>query len=162
MKPKVYIETTIISYLTAWVSRDLVMAANQETTRQWWTERKEHFELYVSQAVIEEATGGDKEAARRRLETVGQIPILLITEEVKALAKLLIVQVPLAKRAQVDALHIAVAAVNGMDYLLTWNCAHIANATLRPKIESICRDNGYEPPVICTPQELMEADNDVS
>ncbi|HTQ40526.1 MAG TPA: type II toxin-antitoxin system VapC family toxin [Pirellulales bacterium] len=162
MKPRVYVETTIVSYLTAWVSRDLVMAANQETTRQWWTERKEHFELYVSQAVIEEATGGDKEAAQRRLEIIEEISILSITDEVKALAKLLVAQVPLAQRAQVDALHIAASAVHGMDYLLTWNCSHIANATLRPKIESICRANGYEPPVICTPQELMETDHGIS
>ena len=156
MKPRVYVETTIVSYLTAWPSRDLVMAANQETTREWWTNRKEAFDLYISESVIEEASAGDSDAARRRLEVLSPIPLLDITDEVKTLAKGLVAGVPLPPRAQTDALHIAVAAANGMDYLLTWNCAHIANAELRPQIEAVCRAAGCEPPVICTPQELLE------
>ena len=155
MKPKVYLETIVVSYLSAWSSRDLIMAANQETTREWWQTRKDEFSLFVSQTVIEEASAGDKDAANRRLEILQPFPRLDITEEVKTLAKALVAQVPLPSRAQTDALHIAVAAVNGMDYLLTWNCAHIANATLRSQIEAICRA-GFEPPVICTPQELLE------
>src|SRR5438874_4153137 len=148
MKPRVYLETTIVSYLTAWPSRDLVMAANQETTREWWTNCKEGFDLYVSETVIKEASAGDSAAASRRLEVLTPIPRLDITGEVEALAKALVAGVPLPARAQTDALHIAVAAVNGMNYLLTWNCAHIANAAMRPEIEAVCRAAGYEPPVI--------------
>jgi hypothetical protein len=156
MKPKVYLETTIVSYLTAWPSRDIVMAANQETTREWWANRRESFDLFVSQLVIEESSAGDSDAAQRRLEVLEPFPRLDVTEEAKTLARELIEGVPLPARAQVDALHIAVAAVHGMNYLVTWNCTHIANATLRTPIEAICRSAGYEPPVICTPQEMLE------
>lgn len=157
--PKVYLETTIASYLTAWPSRDLVMAANQELTREWWANRKDAFELYVSQTVIKEASAGDPDAAQRRLEFLKPFPRLDITEEVEALAARLIAEVPLPPKAQADALHIAVSAVNKMNYLLTWNCTHIANATLRSRIEAVCRAEGYEPPVVCTPQEMLEQGN---
>jgi len=160
MKPTAYLETTIVSYLTAWTSRDLVMAANQETTREWWTNRKDDFELYVSQTVIEEVSAGDSEAAERRLESLTGIPYLATTDEVTLLAKALVKEVPLPPRAQTDALHIALAAVHGMNYLVTWNCAHIANATLRLRIEAVSRAAGYEPPIICTPQELLEGDDE--
>ena len=160
-KPKVYLETTIASYLTAWPSLDLLMAANQETTREWWANRKDAFELFVSQTVIKESGAGDPDAAQRRLEFLKPFPRLDITEEVEALAAKLIADVPLPPKAQADALHIAVAAVNKMNYLLTWNCTHIANATLRSRIEAVCRSQGYEPPVVCTPQEMLaEGDED--
>lgn len=160
--PRVYLETTIASYLTAWPSRDLVMAANQAVTREWWASRAEAFELFVSQTVIKEASAGDPHAAQRRLEFLEPFPRLDITEEVENLAVKLIAEVPLPLKAQADALHIAVSAVNGMDYLLTWNCTHIANATLRSRIEAVCRSAGYEPPVVCTPQEMLEqGDSDV-
>jgi hypothetical protein len=162
MKPTVYLETTIVSYLTAWPSRDLVMAANQEVTREWWTTRKDEFELYISQPVIQESKAGDPDAAARRWEVLQHITRLTISEDVENLAALLVVEVPLPDRALTDALHIAVAAVNAMNYLLTWNCTHIANATLRGQIESICRAAGYDPPVICTPQELMGREQDVT
>ncbi len=160
MKPKVYLETTIVSYLTAWPSRDLIMAANQATTIEWWTKRREAFDLFVSQTVIKESRAGDREAAQRRWEVLKQLPLLEITGEVELLANDLIVKVPLPLRAQADALHIAVAGMNGMDYLLTWNCTHIANATLRSRIEAVCRSAGYEPPTICTPQEMLERGDD--
>jgi hypothetical protein len=160
MKPKVYLETTIVSYLTAWPSRDLIMAANQATTIEWWTKRRDAFDLFVSPTVVKESKAGDLEAAARRWEVLKGLPSLKITEEVELLANDLIVKVPLPPKAQADALHIAVAAVNGMDYLLTWNCTHIANATLRSRIEAVCRAAGYEPPVICTPQEMLERGDD--
>lgn len=153
MKPKVYIETSIPSYLTAWHSRDLIVAANQEITKQWWDSR-EQFDLYISALVIQEAGAGNTTAAQKRLEQLDGIPELNITEEVESFAQILIQKVPLPEKARIDALHIAVAALSGMDYLLTWNCTHIANAILRPKLEAICREFGYEPPTICTPQEL--------
>jgi PIN domain len=155
MKPKVYLETTIASYLTAWPSRDLVMAANQTTTREWWANRRDAFQLFVSQTVIKESSAGDQNAAQRRMDFLKPFPLLDITVEVEALAAKLITDVPLPPKAQADALHIAVAAVHGMDYLLTWNCTHIANATLRSQIEVVCRSAGYEPPVVCTPQEML-------
>lgn len=156
MKPKVYLETSVVSYLTAWRSRDLILAANQEETRDWWDERSKHFDLFVSEIVIQEASAGDVNAARRRLEILEGLNELDITVEAQDLAKNLIKNVPLPDKAQIDALHIAIATVHGMDYLLTWNCSHIANAVLRHPIDSVCRQNEYEPPVICTPLELME------
>ena len=156
MKPKLYLETTIASYLTAWPSRDLVMAANQETTREWWATRRGDFEIFVSQIVIKESSAGDEDAAKRRLLVLESFPRLDITEDVEALAATLMMEVPLPPKAQADALHIAVAAVHHINYLLTWNCTHIANATLRSRIEAVCREAGYEPPVVCTPQEMLE------
>ncbi len=156
MKPRVYLETTIPSYLTAWLSRDLVMAGHQRTTTEWWEGRRHDFDLFVSQFVLDEAGSGDPSAARRRLEALADVPLLDPTDDVYALADQLLTRVPLPANAAADALHIAIAAVNGMDYLLTWNCTHIANAELRPRIEMVCRDRGYEPPVICTPEELLK------
>lgn len=156
MKPKVYIETTIPSYLTAWPSRDLVIAAHQQITHQWWQTRKQDFNLFTSQLVIDECGKGDPDAATRRLEVLDDIPLLEPSEDVAELAQALIGQVPFPKRAAADALHIAIAVVSGMDYLLTWNCTHIANAARRSAIESVCRSKGYEIPIICTPEELLE------
>lgn len=155
MKPKVYIETSVPSYLTAWRSRDLVVAGNQETTREWW-ERRSDFELYISEFVIQEVSSGDFQAATDRLKSLDGIPEIEITEEVAVIAERLLLEASLPNKARVDALHIATAAIGGMDYLLTWNCAHIANPAFRFKIESVIRTFGYEPPIICTPQELLE------
>ena len=121
MKPKVYIETSIPSYLTAWRSRDIVIAGNQETTKEWW-DRREDFELFISEFVVEEASGGAPEAAERRLEVLDGIPEIEITEEVELIAQGLLLRASLPPRAKVDALHLAMAAIGGMDYLLTWNC----------------------------------------
>ncbi len=156
MKPKVYLETTIPSYLTAWRSRDLIRAARQEITREWWEQRRAEFELFVSQVVVRECQGGDPDAAAKRLDAIADLPLLEETAEAVALAEALLIQVPLPTQAVVDALHIAVSAVHGMNYLLTWNCTHIANASLRFRIESVCREHGFEPPVICTPDELLQ------
>ena len=155
MKPKVYIETTVVSYLTGWPSRDLIVAAHQQITREWWQART-RFDLYVSQIVIREAGGGDPEPAALRLKAVEGIQVLELSPEARSLAKQLITEGPLPEKAELDALHIGIAVVNGMDYLLTWNCTHIANAAMRHMIEAVCRSMGYEPPVICTPEELME------
>jgi predicted nucleic acid-binding protein len=155
MKAKVYLETTIISYLTAWRSPQLVMAAQQEATRKWWDEEKGKFDIFVSEIVIQEASGGDPIAAQRRLETIKDFSELAVTNEARDLAKELIEKTPLPQKAALDALHIAISTVNGMDYLLTWNCRHIANATLRDNLESICEGAGYKIPIICTPLELI-------
>ena len=155
MKPRVYIETSIPSYLTARRSRDLIATANQELTQEWWETRKDDFYLVISEFVLREASAGDPIAASNRLAAISGIPELNITDEVGLLARILIEQVPIPEKAQLDAFHIAVAAVHGIDYLLTWNCTHIKNAVLRPIIEAICLSQSYEPPIICTPQELL-------
>ena len=156
MKPKVYIETSIPSYLTAGPSNDVRAMANQNTTIEWWESRRSEFEIFVSEFVIAESSQGHPEASARRMGAIEDIPELDVTEEAKILAKAFVEEGPIPEQAEVDAYHIAVAAVNGMDYLLTWNCTHIANAVMRPKVETVCRNHGYEPPTICTPQELME------
>ena len=156
MKPKVYLETTIVSYLTGWTSRDLVTAARQQITQEWWQTRREDFDLFASQIVMDEAGAGDADAAARRLEFMSDLPLLNPSDDVADLAQALLDEVPLPAKAAADALHIAVATVNGIDFLLTWNCTHIANATLRGNIEAVCRSRGYEPPIICTPEELLK------
>jgi predicted nucleic acid-binding protein len=153
MKPKVYIETTIPSYLTAWQSKDAARAEDQQITREWWLKRQS-FDLYISELVIEECQAGDQEAAIDRLAALDGLPLLDQTLETRALAEELMREVPLPEKAQSDAIHIATAAVYEMQYLLTWNCRHIANAVLRPYIEAVCRAAGYKPSLICTPKEL--------
>lgn len=152
-KPTVYVETSIVSYLTAFGSRDLVLAAHQELTRDWWESRND-FGLFASQVVIEEASAGDAGAASRRLEALRGVPLLNVTDDASLLATSLVRDGGLPPKARLDAFHVAIATVHGIDYLLTWNCKHIANAALRGKIENICKAAGYQPPIICTPFEL--------
>jgi predicted nucleic acid-binding protein len=154
-KPKAYIETSVVSYLTAWPSRDLVRAAQQQVTREWWATRGS-FDLFTSQFVFDEAAAGDEDAAASRLAVLQEAVLLETTEDTILLAEKLVAGGGLPPKARVDALHIAVAVVHGMDYLVTWNCRHIANASLRGRIEDLCRAAGFEPPIICTPLELPE------
>ena len=156
MKPKVYIETTVISYLTARPSRDVVVAGHQETTREWWRTCRDRFELIASQLVLGEASAGDPEFARRRLELLSELLLVGVTKESSALAQDLIAAGAIPSKAAQDALHLGVAVTNGAAYLVTWNCKHLANAALRIKIEEVCRSVGYEPVIICTPEELLE------
>jgi hypothetical protein len=162
VKPKLYLETTIPGSLAAWPSRDLIRAARQQITREWWGTRRLDFELFISEFVIQEVSAGDQTAAAERLKLFENIAILQVSDDANVLARELLRQVPLPLKAAVDALHIAMSAVNAMDYLLTWNCAHIANATSRGGIESVCRNLGYEPPRICIPEELMGGLNTMS
>jgi predicted nucleic acid-binding protein len=151
----VYVETSVVSYLTARPTRDLVRAAQQESACEWWAMR-EAYELYVSKIVLDEAGAGDPGAAARRLEALRDVPLLRNVPEAGSLAAELLRAAALPAKAKVDALHVALATVHGMDLLVTWNCAHIANATMRRKIESICGGAGFEVPVICTPIELLK------
>lgn len=118
MLPKTYVETSVISYLTARPSRDHIAAAHQQLTRDWWSKRA-RFDIYVSELVVQKASRGDAVTAA-------------------------------------DALHIALAAVNGMNFLVTWNCTHIANGFILQTVNTLCRGAGFEPPIVCTPEELME------
>jgi PIN domain len=155
MNLKVYIETTIVSYLTARPSRDLIIAAHHQITQEWWENRRAAFDLYTSQFVIQESSAGDVAMAQKRLESLDGFPLLSVSLEALALARALVEKGPMPEKAEVDALHISVAASHGMDYLLTWNCKHIANAEMQVGIGKFCRAAGFEPPIICTPEELL-------
>lgn len=155
MKRSVYIETSVISYLAAYPSRDVIVAGHQQTTHEWWQTRRERYDLYVSELVLEEASGGDPDAARRRIEYVASITELSLSEPAVLLARRMVEQHALPSKAVADALHVAIAAENGVDFLLTWNCRHIANAETRSLIEETCRAAGFKPPIICTPEELL-------
>ena len=154
MPLRAYIETTVPSYLTAWPSGNLIRAAQQRQTVLWWA-RRDEYELYGSDLLLTECGDGDADAAEARLAAVAALPLLEQREEVAALADALVRQVPLPEKALADANHIAIAAVHGMDLLVTWNCRHIANPVLRPRVEAVCRAMGYDPPTICTPGELL-------
>jgi predicted nucleic acid-binding protein len=154
-RKSVYVETSVVSYLTARPSGDLLAAARQKATVDWWDTPRGRFDLYTSDVVMEEAVRGDADAAGRRLEALAGIPLLAITDAVRALSKALLREGALPAKAVDDALHIAIAAVHGVDYLLTWNCQHIDNAEMKPLIRSVCVVNGTSCPEICTPQELM-------
>jgi len=160
MKPKAYIETTVVSYLCAHPSRDVVIAGHQQITRDWWSTAEERFELVASQLVVDEANAGDPIAATRRQAALELVTLLDATDEALSLAQELVGSGAIPANSPEDAAHIAIAVANGVEYLVTWNCRHIANAILRSRIERVCRDRGYEPAVICTPDELMEPEND--
>ena len=157
MKQRVYIETSIVSYLMARPSRDVVIAGHQEVTRQWWENRSSQFELVISELVEQEAGKGDPDASAARLTALRRAQVLSISDAAIALGERLVSAGPIPRESVADALHISVAAVNGSDFLLTWNCTHIANAAHRSEIEALVEDAGFGCPVICTPEELMES-----
>ena len=155
-KKKVYVETTVVSDATALPTRDLVSAGRQFVTKEWWRTAFERFQLYSSQVVDREIRKGDADAAKRRIDALADIPELLVTDAAIALGKRLIDLKAVPKEYPDDALHIATAAINGMDYLVSWNFKHITNANTIPLIERICREEEYLCPCICTPQMLQE------
>ena len=158
MLSRVYVETTFVSYLVARPSRDVVIAGHQQVTHEWWNVHRNSYELCVSQLVLQESGAGDPEAAQERLNVLQSMTFLETTPEALILAKELIRAGVLPAKAANDALHIAIAATQGVSYLLTWNCRHIANATMRPLIEFTCTTSGYRAPIICTPEELLETE----
>ena len=151
----VYIETTVISYLVSRPSRDILVAGHQQTTNEWWSSRRGEFECFISQIVIDEIQDGDREVAEERMKEIGDFAVLEATIEAERLTEAIIEAGAISKRAVRDAAHIAVAAVNDIDYLLTWNCRHLANAQIIRRVSVICNTRGYSMPVICTPEELM-------
>ncbi len=157
MAPRVYLETTIISYLAARRSRDLVQAAHQEITWEWWERRRRHFELYISPVVVREVSRGDPDAAARRLDLIQAIPQLEVTDEVIELAKALVAGNVLPQSAADDAFHLALAAAHGMDYLLTWNCTRLANAEMLAGVRRVLQERAYPTPEVCVPEELLGA-----
>jgi hypothetical protein len=155
-KPTLYIETSIVSYLVGWLNkRDLGVAHNQQFTREWWSRRRSSFDLFISPVVIDEAAKGDPALASQRLNYLAELAVLDVTPAARSLSRDFLSFTGIPAKAELDALHIAVAAVNGMEYLLTWNCTHIANGVTLPLVYSVCRKAGYEPPFVCTPLELL-------
>ena len=155
MKRKVYIETSVASYLTARPSRDLVVAAHQELTAEWWANHRERFEVYISEIVLREAARGDESAVAKRLAELEGIDVLTLDDGARALARLFVERGLIPKQALEDAFHVAVATAQGMDFLLTWNCRHIANAEIVERLEAACLELGYRMPTLCTPEQLM-------
>lgn len=156
MKPSLYIETSVVSYLTARPSRDLITAARQQLTAMWWQAQRPDYDLFISPLALEEAELGDPEAASARLAVLGTLELAVPSPEADALAEALLREVPLPEKAAADAVHIAAATTSGAEYLLTWNFKHIANPVLREQIAHVCRKSGYEPPILCTPEDLLE------
>lgn len=154
MKPRFYIETSVISYLTARPSRDLVTAGHQMLTREFW-ELSQTCEFVVSQLVRKEAARGDSQAAQDRLQALKGMATLDIDSRVVDLAQLLVTQLAIPTKAIDDAYHVAAAAVYAVDYLASWNCTHIVNVAMRRKIEDVCMNAGYTPAIIATPEELL-------
>ena len=155
MTETVYIKTSILGYLTARSTKDLILAANIEITKDWWESRRNAFTLYTSEAVLEEVAQGDAKIAAQRREILRNFPLLSLNQVVQGLAAQFLAQSSLPAKARVDAIHIAAATIHGMDYLLTWNCKHIANAQMQRKLAEISLDFGYVLPILCTPNELM-------
>jgi hypothetical protein len=159
-KPSVYLETSVISYYSSRFSRDLIIAGHQQLTRDWIDNHLHRFDAFVSEIVVEECSIGDPDAATARLKFLNGLGTLGLNSDVLALAKKLVEAGSVPKPFGEDALHIAIATCHGMDYLVTWNCKHIANAQIWGRLRQVINSVGYELPVICTPEELME-DKDV-
>jgi len=151
----VYIETSIVSYLVADPSRDLLTAANQQVTRDWWRQRRDRFVCVASQEVLAEASRGDPEQVRRRLAVLASLPRVAVSADAEELARLFISSGCLPPNAARDAVHLAVATAIAADYLLTWNCRHLANAQILKRLEREAQRAGRPLPHVCTPLELM-------
>ena len=158
MKPKVYLETTVVSYYTSRPSRDLILAAHQQLTRDWWDSCRPNYDVFCSELVRREAARGDAGSAERRLSALRDVPLLRLREPALDVADVLIRLNLVPEEYAEDALHIGVAVDHGMDYLLTWNCTHIASAHMRLPLIHAIEDLGYTCPCICTPEELMESE----
>ena len=158
MKEKVYIETSVISYLCSRPSRDLIAAANQEVTREWWEKERPRYDCFVSELVVKEAAGGDSDAATKRQAVIAQLNEIEVDSTVADVASELLLQTGFPHKVADDLTHIAIAAVYGMNFLLTWNCTHIANPHWLPKVTAVLAELGYDAPEVCTPQALLEGE----
>lgn len=154
--PTVYIETSIVSYLRSRPSAHVVSAARQLVTRNWWEHERENYVLVTSQLVLDEASRGDSVLAAERLTALGGIPLLDVPEDVPSLADALLAASILPAKARLDAMHICLASFYGIEFLLSWNCSHIANARLLPRVRRFLADRGYVLPEVCTPEEMLD------
>lgn len=158
MKKKVYIETTVVSYLTAKPSRDIVIAGHQEATRELWTKLSSRYETYVSALVVQEAGKGNPNQSQMRLAAIAKFSMLDIDDEALSLAEKIVAKKGIPVEYPEDALHIAVAAVNGIEVIITWNFAHLNNPFTRKKVRNIVEAEGYSCPEVCSPEELLEVE----
>ncbi len=156
MKSSVYIETSVISYLTVKPSRDLIVAAHQQITSDWWETALPHYDAFISPIVLEEISRGDANAVQSRLEKVSAFPVLEILPEVRNLADAYFSALEIPEKARADSYHLAIASWHGIDFLVSWNCTHIVNGRIKMMIEEINARQGIRTPIICTPEELME------
>lgn len=157
---KVYIETSIVSFASAWPSRDIETAARQQQARDWWKDERPRFNLVTSQLTLDEASAGDVSAAEDRLKLLEGLPLLEINPETESLAATLLSAHTMPQKAAADALHVAVAALGNVRYLLTLNCKHIANAHELPRIYDLLDREGLGQMLICTPAEFLGGDSD--
>ena len=155
VKQKVYIETSVVSYYASRPSRDLVIAARQETTREFWPLLANRFDRYISMLVLLEINKGNPTAVDERKKAILELPVLDITRESESLAQAIVREGLIPERFGEDSLHIALAVVNGMDYLVTWNFRHLNNALTKMHIMRFVEKQGYIAPVICSPDELL-------
>jgi hypothetical protein len=156
----VYLETTVVGNVAGRLHPDALISARQQVTRRWWATAKSRYELFASDLVIEECSSGDTDAAAERVRELDGIALLEAPPEAQSLADLLIARNAVPKSEPRDAAHIGIAAVNGIDFLATWNFKHILNPVTQHLIEAVCRDAGFEPPTICTPEQLLETYDD--
>ncbi len=154
-QPTLYLDTTVISYLTARLSRSLLIARRQRLTRVWWHRYRHHHTLRVSERVYKEAEDGDSTASTARLEAISGIPMLRFDPLSERLAEKLVGSGRLPEKAQTDAAHIAIAATNLIPLLVTWNYKHLANPSIHRSIVLACENEGFRCPEICTPEDLM-------
>ena len=158
--PTLYVETSIVSYLQSRPSGQVVAAARQLLTHTWWANESHQYELVTSQYVLDEAADGDAAVARLRLDSLNGIPILPLHQAILEIAEEILRRAILPRSASVDALHLAMVAHHQIDYLLTWNCTHIANARILPKVFDVLDRAGLTRPIICTPEELLTDDTE--
>ncbi len=156
MKQSVYLETTIISYLAARPSRDLIVAGHQQITLEWWEKVSPKCQCYVSEVVIEESEKGDIEVSKKRLDLISDFQVLAVNEEIKKIASIFFEHLRIPEKSRLDSFHLATACWYKMDYLLSWNCKHIVSGSVRKLLNEINEELKIYIPIICTPEELME------
>lgn len=154
-KQRVYIETSVLSYLTSRSSKDKIVAAHQIVTKEWWKKQSPKFELCISEIVLREAARGDIKAAAKRLQIAATCRVLPITDDLLTVAEHFMAQGHMPKKSAEDILHIALATIHAVDYLLSWNSAHIANAEIQKTLSKIASKLHFELPILCTPLELF-------
>jgi hypothetical protein len=154
--PTLYLETSVVSYLTARATRDVHAARKQLITRHWWHNFRSQHVVFTSEVVRDEAGEGDPHAAARRIEVLLQLPRLLATTQSDELAARIFERCRLPVRARLDACHVAIAAMNGLHVVLTWNCSHLANEHMISPMRHACEAYGYAVPRIYTPEQLIE------
>lgn len=160
MRKRIYIETTVVSYLVANLSRDVVILGHQEATRSVWANLRKKYEPFISALVYQEASRGNAQKAAKRLDALRDIPMLEVDQEAERLAVKIVHGKGIPEKFPEDALHIAIAAVNGIELVLTWNFAHMNNPFTRMLVRQIVENEGYVCPEICSPDELLEAHHD--